>query len=265
MQRQSKQYRLAIFFAVIVITYLWPVVLFSVTSLLPSSTLLNYLYTIIGSSVILAIALFAIHNDTVSCEEISWSQKGFQQAVRILAVGWVVWGVLIISINFKVRHPFRENFESSLPKILTHWLFVGIAEEMLFRGYILTKLTQFFAKIGRVWSRVAGIVVSSLIFATYHIPQRVFVYGMELTPDALMKQMFPLFLSGVLMAWVFLRSRNVLFVGLFHGGMNAPLIGREGNLAPVFLFVVLVEIFAWRGQKQANVPNVGQLHRHDEV
>ncbi len=262
MQAQHKQHKTAIFFAVLAMTYLLPVALFSVTSLLPSSstTLFKYLFTAIGSLVTLAIALFAIRNDPVRLEEIGWSQEGFQQAVKILVVGWGLWAILIASINFKMGYPFRENFESPLPKIIVQWLFVGIAEEVLFRGYILVKLIQFFAKIGRVWSKVAGIALSSLIFATYHIPQRVFVYGMALTPAALMGQVVPLFLAGVLLAWLFLRSgQNVLFVGLFHGGMNAPLLGREGDLAPILLFLVLVEIFAWRRRKQASVSEMGNL------
>ena len=255
MQEQNKQHKITIFLAAIIAAYLWPVALFSVLSLFPSTTLLKYLFTAIGSLVILAIALFAIRNDTVSLEEIGWSQEGLQQALKILAVGWGLWAILVVSINFKMGYPFRENFESPLPEIVVHWLFVGIAEEALFRGYILVKLIQVFTRIGRVWSKVAGIALSSLLFATYHIPQRVFVHGMALTPDALMGQMIPLFLSGTLLAWLFLRSgQNVLFVGLFHGGMNAPPIGRTGDLAPVFLFLVLVEIFAWRKRKQASVP-----------
>ncbi len=266
MQEHRKRHEIGLFFAVLAVTYLLPAALFWVTSFLPSTPLNKYLFTVLGSLLVLAIALCAIRSDTVSLEEIGCSRDGLQQAVKIIAIGWMLWGVLIASINYKMGYPFRENFESSLPKIFVQWLFVGIAEEMLFRGYILVKLMQFFAKIGKVWSTVAGIVVSSLIFATYHIPQRVFVHGITLRPAALMGQMVPLFLSGVLLAWLFLRSgRNVLFVGLFHGGINAPPMGREGDLAPVLLFLVLVEIFARRKRKQAAVSDTGDLYRHDEA
>ncbi|MCF6277637.1 MAG: CPBP family intramembrane metalloprotease [Anaerolineales bacterium] len=265
MQEQSEQHKATIFFTTVIVTYLLPVALFWVTSLLPPNEFSKYLFTTIGSLVTLAIALFAIRNDTVRLGRIGWSQKGLQLAVKVIAVGWVIWAMLIISVNFKMGYPFSENFESPLPKILVQWLFVGIAEEVLFRGYIFTKLTQFFARTGRVWSKVAGVVISSLIFATFHIPQRVFMHGMELTPDALIRQMFPLFLAGVLLAWLFLRSQNVLLVGLFHGGMNAPLIGREGDLAPILLFLVLVEIFAWRRRKQASVSEMGNLFGQGEA
>ncbi|GAP64329.1 hypothetical protein ARMA_2752 [Ardenticatena maritima] len=223
------------------------------------------MFTAIGSLVVLAIALFAIRNDTVNLEEIGWTKEGLQQTVKVIAVGWMLWAILIISVNFKLGYPFSENFESPLSKIFVQWLFVGIAEEVLFRGYIFTRLTQFFAKTGRVWSKVAGVVISSLIFATFHIPQRIFVHGMELTPDVLMRQMFPLFLVGVLLAWLFLRSQNVLFVGLFHGGMNAPLIGREGDLAPILLFLVLAEVIAWKRRKRTSVSKTSNLFRQGEA
>ncbi len=237
----------------LIVTYMLPVVLFLGASLLPLSDLFKYMFTAIGSLITLVIAFLAIRYDTVSLEEIGWTKEGLRQATKAVAAGWLLWAILIISINFKMGYPFEENFESPLPKIIVQWLFVGIGEEMLFRGYIFTKLTQLFARIGQVWSTVAGVIVSSLIFATFHIPQRVFVQHMDLTPDALIGQMVPLFLAGMLLAWLFLRSRNVLFVGLFHGGMNAPPVGREGDLAPIFLFLVLAEVIAWKRRSQARM------------
>ncbi len=153
MQVQHKQHKTAIFFAVIAVTYLLPVALFAVASLLPfsSTTLFKYLFTAIGSLVTLAIALFAIRNDTVSLGEIGWSQEGLRQALKILAIGWGLWAVLVVSINFKMGYPLRENFESPLPKIIVQWLFVGIAEEVLFRGYILRRQVSG-AKIARCGS-----------------------------------------------------------------------------------------------------------------
>lgn len=259
-QNQQSQ-KATVFFAAVIATYLWPVILFSVTPLLASSVFFNYLYTAIGSLVLLLIALLAIRSDTVTLEEIGWSGKGLRQSVTMIAIGWAIWAVLTVSVNFRMGYPFSDNFESPLPKILVHWLFVGIAEEVLFRGYIFTKLTQLFVKSGRTWSKVAGAVVSSLVFATFHIPQRISVVGMELTPDGLTKQMLPLFLSGALLAWLFLRSQNVLFVGLVHGGMNAPLLGREGDLAPILLFLMLAEVIAWRRRRQINASDTSRLFK----
>ncbi len=257
-QNQQSQ-KATVFFAAVIAAYLFPVILFSVTPLLPSSVFFNYLYTAIGSLALLSIALLAIRSDTVTLEEIGWSAKGLRQAVTMIAIGWAIWAALTVSVNFRMGYPFSDNFESPLPKILVQWLFVGIAEEVLFRGYIFTKLTQLFVKSGRTWSKVAGTVVSSLVFATYHIPQRISVVGMELTPDGLTKQMLPLFLAGALLAWLFLRSQNVLFVGLVHGGMNASLLGREGDLAPIVLFLVVVEIFAWRRRQQVSGAEFAKL------
>ncbi|RME56790.1 CPBP family intramembrane metalloprotease [Candidatus Parcubacteria bacterium] len=263
-QNQQSQ-KATVFFAVVIATYLFPVILFGVAPLLPSSVFFKYLLTAIGSLVLLSIALLAIRGDTVTLEEIGWSAKGLQKAGKMIVIGWMIWAVLIISINFKMGYPFSDNFESPLPKILVQWCFVGIAEEVLFRGYIFTKLTQLFVKSGRTWSKVAGIVISSFVFATFHIPQRIFVHSMELTPDGLTRQMLPLFLAGALLAWLFLRSQNVLFVGLVHGGMNAPLLGREGDLAPILLFFMLAEVIAWRRRRRINVSDTSRLFKQGEA
>ena len=67
MQEQNGQRNKAtIFFATVITTYLLPVVLFWVVSLFPASDFFKYWFTIIGSLVTLAIALFAIRNDTVN-------------------------------------------------------------------------------------------------------------------------------------------------------------------------------------------------------
>ena len=266
MQEQSGQRnKVTIFFATVIAIYLLPVVLFWGTSLFPASASFKYWFTIIGSLVTLAIALFAIRNDTVNLEEIGWTTKGLQQASKVIAIGWAIWAVLIISVNFKMGYPFSENFEVPLKTILQQWLFVGIAEEMLFRGYILTKLVQFFLKVSKIWSGVIGAIISSIIFATFHIPQRIFVHGMQLTPDEIMGQMLPLFLVGMLLAWMFLRSQNMLLVGLFHGGMNAPPVGREGDLAPILLFLVLIEAVYWIKRKRNRESGISNLFRQGEA
>ncbi|RME13683.1 MAG: CPBP family intramembrane metalloprotease [Ardenticatenia bacterium] len=265
-QAQNQQSQKAtVFFAAVIATYLWPILLFSVVPLLPSSDFFNYLYTAIGSLVFLLIALFAIRSDTVTLEEMGWSGNGLRQSVAMIAIGWTIWTVLTVSVNFKMGHLFSDSFKSSFPKIVVQWLFVGIAEEVLFRGYIFTKLTHLFVKFGHIWSKVAGVIVSSLIFATFHIPQRLSVVGMELTLDGLVRQMFPLFFAGILLAWLFLRSQNVLFVGLVHGGMNAPLLGKEGNLAPILVFLILAEVIACRRRKRVNASNTSELFKQGET
>ncbi len=66
-------------------------------------------------------------------------------------------------------------FRIKTSEILKHWLFVGLSEELWFRGYILTKLKQIFSGKGKRRSIAASMVVSSIIFALIHIPQRVVV------------------------------------------------------------------------------------------
>ncbi len=58
------------------------------------------------------------------------------------------------------------------------------------------------------------------------------------------------FVVGMLLAWMFLRSRNVILVGFIHGGMNAPLVGPLGDIGPVLLFLVLLEGLYWAEKRR---------------
>jgi len=245
MQKYKKGDPKAVFFVTVLLTYLLPVVFFWLAADLPHGKHFKYWFTIWGSIATFTIALLAIRKDTVGMETIGWTTKHLKQALKIILIGWAIWAVIIISVNHKMGYPFHENFETSPKTLFQQWLFVGLAEELLFRGYIFTKLRQFFANRGAFWANTLGMIVSSLIFATFHIPQRIFVEGIRLGSSEMAMNFLGVFLVGMVLAWMFLRTRNVILVGLVHGGMNAPLIGRRGDLAPLILFLIIIEVAHW--------------------
>ncbi len=234
----------------IVAAYLWPVVLFRLARVVPSREPFGYLLTIVGALGLGMLALWAMRRDGMSLESVGWSRKGLVQAVIFIVLSWV-WaaGVLLF---FGEVSSFGDLFVFPLPRVIVQWFFVGLAEELLFRGYILGRLLRCFERLGRVGASLAAACVSSFIFATFHIPQRMAMQGMELRVEVLLERMVPLFLIGLFWTWLFLRSRNVPFVGLAHGGMNAPLVGQRENLVPIVLsFLVWAEVMAWKRRRAA--------------
>ena len=129
--------------------------------------------------------------------------------------------------------------------IFEQWLFVGITEEFLYRGYLLTRVLRCCESLPKPLATVLAVVLSSAVFATAHIPaslsrqaQGVSLQGIE----SLLSYVAFVFVAGLVYAYFFLRTRNIILVGLLHGGWNAPLVGQQNDLVRVVVFVIVVEV-----------------------
>jgi membrane protease YdiL (CAAX protease family) len=80
---------------------------------------------------------------------------------------------------------------------------VAIAEEMLFRGYILKNLMISFSKY-------LALIVSALVFSFVHAPN----------PNASILSLFSLFLSGIALGLYYLYTKNLWFPIGAHLGWN---------------------------------------------
>ncbi len=91
-------------------------------------------------------------------------------------------------------------------------LFVnGIQEEMFFRRYLLPVVQAF---TGRWW---VSLLVVSALFDAMHIPLLLYHYHSS-APwwEFLLASVFPLQPTGLLLGWIYLRSRNIWPVIVFH-------------------------------------------------
>jgi membrane protease YdiL (CAAX protease family) len=92
-------------------------------------------------------------------------------------------------------------------------VYIGLAEELFFRGYLLTRLCDW---LGDRW----GILLSSLIFGVGHIVSRVSQHGLAYPGHDLMLGL-QTFLGGLLLGWVYLRSgRSIVPVSIIHVSAN---------------------------------------------
>jgi len=95
--------------------------------------------------------------------------------------------------------------------LLYQFLYVAVAEEMFFRGYIQTNVMRLL--VHRQWKssdtqRWIGIIVSATCFALAHVV----VQGRMIS--------LLTFLPGLLLAWLFVRTRSLLAPIMFHGLAN---------------------------------------------
>ena len=139
--------------------------------------------------------------------------------------------------------------------------FLGNAlhEETIFRGFLIGQLwVAFNAKSrGSVKPLVLALVVSQVLFALCHIPNRIFVkdvYGGELIGDQLM-----LFVYGLIFASLFLVTDNLFVAVGIHALWNDPLPLLEideSASALIRILLTLVLLLAWWARKRKRLRGV---------
>jgi hypothetical protein len=133
--------------------------------------------------------------------------------VGILAV---LFGILVISPLFRLAgqapstdmlSSLQGNFPLFIVLVIITWLLAAILEEMVYRGYLLNRLTDVLGHSTRGW--IISVILSAVLFSLAHgryEPQFVWTS----------------FLAGVLEGWLYLTSqRNLWLPIIFHGITNS--------------------------------------------
>ncbi len=140
-------------------------------------------------------------------------------------------------------------------------------EETVYRGFLIAALAQMFHRRtgdgrGRLKALVGALVVSQLLFAVSHVPNRLFIKGIN--GVALVVDQVRLFVWGLLFASFYLTTGNLFAAVGIHALWNAPLPVlriQEANrgLAPVvtLVFIVLSFVLERRRRSASN----GELNR----
>ncbi|RNI15798.1 CPBP family intramembrane metalloprotease [Methanohalophilus sp. RSK] len=92
-------------------------------------------------------------------------------------------------------------------------LFVGLIEELIFRVILQTRLEQTFG----IWP---GLIVTSLLFGVMHS-------GYGTIYEVLVAS-----IAGLLIGYIFIRTRNLTLIALIHGFVNVFLFGIIPHLGP---------------------------------
>lgn len=232
----------------VVVAYVLPVALFAgVLPLSGDSATAAWGLTAVSALLLFGIALYALRREGMALEDLGYTVRGLVTAVGLAAAAWgifaAVFALFIVGPEGVQAHHWGQP-----RRVLLQWLLVGIAEETLFRGYILTKGRALLGRLSGVWQTAAALLLTNLVFALWHVPQRLAAQALDV--QALVPSLVQLFFVGLLLSYFYLRSRNILLTGLIHGGLNAPLVGVAGDLTPVLVMVGLVELwrfFARRG------------------
>ncbi|MBN2385798.1 MAG: CPBP family intramembrane metalloprotease [Anaerolineales bacterium] len=168
------------------------------------------------------------------------------ETLAVSLVGWLFFVLLIHLLGLaQLSNEILALQETPAWKIglqiLSTWLFVGIGEEVLFRGYFLKAFWQHFTIEPSQKRMVRAILLSSVIFSLWHLPIRIaWILSGEMDWITLPVSLLVLFLLGLGFAYLYVRSDNLLLVGLVHGLMDYPLVGKSSQMAPVILVVAII-------------------------
>jgi membrane protease YdiL (CAAX protease family) len=121
-----------------------------------------------------------------------------------------LWLLTRMHLPIPLRPPANEP-PSWLAWLLYQFLYIAVAEEVFFRGYVqanTARLLRRAASLSGPWQQRVTILVSAACFALAHV--------------AIQGQIISLlvFLPGLVLAWLFVRTRSLFAPILFHGLAN---------------------------------------------
>jgi membrane protease YdiL (CAAX protease family) len=164
--------------------------------------------------VCLAVIIFYLRKEQKTLRDLGLKRKGI--TAHVILVG-VVSALLWIAFNKWIYHPFithffvvpayteydfiRNKLSNLILVIIAAWVIGGFYEEIVFRGFIQTKIQELIRYKNSFW--IAGLL-TSLLFGFYHWQQGIF-------------GVVPAFLGGLL--WTFLLWR-------YKGNLWYPIISH---------------------------------------
>lgn len=140
----------------------------------------------------------------------------------------------------------------SLGHLVDQLLFFALTEEIIYRAYLLPQLLL---KLKRFIRHPAGafgaaLVASQGIFALSHIPHRL---ASNVATNEIPFQLLLVFMSGLFLCYIYLRSRNLLVAVAVHALGNYPTILFSHDRLPwyvVNLLVMLVGLMVVEGWRR---------------
>jgi len=202
------------------------------------------------------LAWWGIRQEQIS---LPFSKRMMVEGLAWSLAGWLVF-VLLIQLLGLVQLPDAFLALQKTPawkigaQILSTWIFVGMGEEVLFRGYFIKAFWRHFTLPTDPRRMLKAALLSSAFFSLWHLPARIAgILSGEFDWVTLLISLLVLFLMGLGFTYLFVRSENIFLTGLVHGLMDYPLVGKNTQLSFLILLVAIacVEIARRAAGKKA--------------
>lgn len=123
-----------------------------------------------------------------------------------LGIGLVL-SLLLLSLSITPEQFLRKLFTYNTLYAFIYFLAVGLGEELMFRGFLQLRCS--------IWlGEIKGLILASTIMALIHLPQRVFVVGLD--PLQALGSAISLIPFSILMGFFMLRTRNISGPAVLH-------------------------------------------------
>ena len=161
--------------------------------------------------------------------------------IPALLYGLVIWCLIqLLTAAALFFLQGKISWGSVMPGYLVdQLLFFEIAEEIIYRGYLFPQLYLKLKRARRfsAWAFWTALLLSQAIFSLYHIPYRL----ANNTPiQELPFQLVLLWISGMLLCYVYIRSQNLLMAVIVHALGNAPSIIFSHTTLPWYVITLIV-------------------------
>jgi len=179
----------------------------------------------------LAILFFLYRKDTIKLKDLTITKQKF---ITGLSAGIYVFIfvnlILFASCFIHSRSLIISEYFSSIGLTLkTFGLFIfniipgAFIEELVFRAYLIP---QIFIRINNklsnsVVSLVVTIFITQVLFAVAHVPRDLFRNDYNFL--IISNNLIHLFESGIMLSLIFLRTKNIFFVTIYHAFTNFSL------------------------------------------
>lgn len=163
---------------------------------------------------------YLIRNEKHSLESIGITIKNLFPAIYYalgLGAFFVIEALIVNYLKYGGQFNLGANIgELPLLPALGLSFATAVSEEITFRGYIFTRVWSF------VKNEAVANIVTSLFWATIHVPITIFVWKLDMSAAVL--YLFLTALFGVGSSFVFARSKNILSPILLHVLWQWPII-----------------------------------------
>jgi len=180
------------------------------------------------------------------------------EALAWSVAGWVVFVLLIqLAGQAQLSNEFAALLNTPAWKIglqmLSTWAFVGMGEEVLFRGYFLKAFWRHLTVENDRRRMVRAALLAGAFFSLWHLPAQIAtIISGESDWVTLLVSLLMLFLLGLGFTYLFIRSNNIVLTGLVHGLVDYPLVGKNSQLSFIILLAAIgcVEIARLAARKK---------------
>lgn len=240
---------LALLAGLFVLEWRAPYDLFRAISRLSGGALpLTFLFYMVTLAVMLLVMLGV---QRLKASDIGLVRANIRGGVIAYLLIWVVYQILLAGLSLVSGGHIRLETMWSTPadypliagRVITYVFGTALTEEIIFRGYLLPQCWLALRNTRRPWFRLGlALLVSQGIFALVHIPATL-LQGASV--GDLLIRLATLFALGVLLALVYLQTRNLFVVVAIHSLSDWPMpLFHQSVLGDLSLlsFVALVAV-----------------------